>query len=330
MNVAAGALADLARTLRARAELGYKQDIQLAAKAFGRETRSAWFPGAGAIVNGDDAAAIPDGEGYLLFAAEGMRGEFVAADPWFAGFCAVMTNVSDVAAMGGRPLAVVDVLFLGTGENERVLEGMAAASATFGVPVVGGHSGRTSGPTFVAAAVVGRARRLLPGGGGRPGQSLVVAVSLDGSFRGPGGNFNAATTAPAQAFRARLAVLPELAEAGLVAAAKDISMAGLCGTTLMMLEASGCGAEIDLARVPAPPRVDPARWLGAFPSFGFVLATEPGDAASVCARFDRAGVAAAVVGELTSASRLVLRHERDRETYWDLERAPLTGFGSGP
>jgi AIR synthase-related protein len=328
VKLAPGSLAELVRTLRGRVELEYKKDIQLAAKAFGRDSRSAWFPGAGDVVNGDDTAALRDGDGYLLFAAEGMRAEFVSADPWFAGFCAVMTNVNDVAAMGGRPLAVVDVLFLGSGENERVLEGMAAASAAFGVPVVGGHTARTHGGSMLAAAVVGRARRLIPGGGARPGQALVAATSLDGSFRGPGGNFNAATTAPAQVLRARLAALPELAEAGLVAAGKDVSMAGLCGTTLMLLEASGWGAEIDLERLPAPAGVDPVRWLTAFPSFGFVLAVDPSDVSSVCARFDAVGVSAAVVGGVTASSSLTLRHGDDREVYWDLAAAPFTGFGA--
>jgi AIR synthase-related protein len=330
MNLVPGSLADLAGALRRRAELGYKRDIQLAAKAFGRETRSAWFPGAGVVVNGDDTAALQDGDGYLLFAAEGMRAEFVAADPWFSGFCAVMTNVNDVAAMGGRPLAVVDVLFLGSGENQRILEGMAAASAAFGVPVVGGHTARISGGSVLAAAVVGRARRLIPSGGARPGQALVAAVSLDGSFRGPGGNFNAATAAPAQLLRARLAALPELAEAGLVAAGKDISMAGLCGTLLMLLEASGCGADLDLGRVPAPAGVDALRWLTAFPSFGFVLAVEPAAAPSVCARFDAVGVSAAVVGEVAGSSRLTLHHGAEREIYADLAKEPFTGFGAPP
>ena len=34
---------------------------------------------------GDDCAAIPDGDGYLLLAIEGFINDFVAADPWFAG-----------------------------------------------------------------------------------------------------------------------------------------------------------------------------------------------------------------------------------------------------
>ena len=263
----------------------------------------------------------------MLFAAEGMRGEFVAADPWFAGFCSVLTNVNDVAAMGGRPWAVVDVLFLGSGENERVLEGMAAASAAFGVPVVGGHTARTTGSSMLAAAVVGRAKRLLPSAGARPGHALVAAVSLNGSFRGPGGNFNAATTAPAAALRAQLGLLPELAEAGLVAAAKDISMAGLCGTLLMMLEASGCGAVLDLERVPSPGAVDPVRWLTAFPSFGFVLAVEPRHVATVCARFDAVGVACAAVGQVTGGASLELRHGDERAHFWDHVATPFTGFG---
>jgi selenophosphate synthetase-related protein len=235
--------------------------------------------------------------------------------------------VNDVAAMGGRPWAIVDVLFLGSGENDRVLEGVAAASAAFDVPIVGGHTTRVSGSSMLAAAVVGRARRLLPSSGARRGHALVAAIALNGSFRGPGGNFNAATTAPANALRAQLALLPELAEAGLVAAAKDISMAGLCGTLLMMLEASGCGASVDLERVPSPSAVDPVRWLTAFPSFGFLLAVDPCDVGAVCGRFDAVGVACAPIGEFTGDSLLTLRYAAERESYWDLRVAPLTGFG---
>jgi AIR synthase-related protein len=322
-----GSLPRLVGELRARVELAYKKDVQLPARLFGKETASAWYPSARPIVNGDDAAALPDGDEYLLFAAEGIRGELVAADPWFAGFCSILTNVNDIAAMGGRPWAVVDVLFLGSGQNERVLEGMAAASALLGVPVVGGHTSRTTGASMLAVAVVGRARRCLPSAGARPGHALLAAIALDGSFRGPGGNFNAASAVAAPLLRARLGVLPALAEAGLVAAAKDISMAGICGTLVMMLEASGCGARLELGRIPAPSEVDPMRWLTAFPSFGFLLAVEPSAVSSVRARFDEVGVACAAVGEITGSRVLELSQRDERQIYWDLKTTPFTGFG---
>ena len=54
---------------------------------------------AGTIRLGDDCAAIPDNDGFLLFAGEGMLESFVADDPWFAGYSAVMVNLSDIAAI---------------------------------------------------------------------------------------------------------------------------------------------------------------------------------------------------------------------------------------
>ena len=33
---------------------------------------------------------------------KGFMNEFVAAEPWFAGWCSVMVNYSDILAMGGR------------------------------------------------------------------------------------------------------------------------------------------------------------------------------------------------------------------------------------
>ena len=327
MKIESGSLLALSRELRGRAELGLKRDIQIAARAFGTSTQSAWFHAPTPILNGDDAAALPDGDGYVLFAAEGMRGEFLSADPWFCGFCSVMVNLNDIAAMGGRPWAITDVLFMGSGENERVLEGMVAASEAFGVPIVGGHTSRVAGHSFLAVSVLGKAKRLISGHSARPGQALIVAVDLRGAFRGLGCNFNAATTASSEQLRRQLALLPELAEAGLVAAGKDISMAGVCGSLLMMLETSGVGARLDLAALPAPEGVEPFRWLNAFPSFGFVLSVEPSAVAATCARFAAAGVAAACVGEVTREPKLVLEYGAERAEYWDLAE-PLTGFGA--
>jgi AIR synthase-related protein len=327
MNLASQSLKQLTAELRSRGELSMKQDIQLAAQAFGRATESAWFPSKEPIYNGDDATALPTSDGYMLFAAEGMRPEFVAADPWFAGYCSVMVNVNDIAAMGGRPWAVVDVLFLGSGGNQRMLEGMSAASEAFGVPVVGGHTARVSGSTLLAVAVLGRAKSLISSSQARPGQILMAAIDLNGSFRGAGGNFNAATTCSGDVLRKKLEVLPALAESGLVRAGKDISMAGTCGTLLMLLESSRCGAVLELSRIPAPPEVDPLRWLCAFPSFGFVLAVDEERVAGVSAAFAAVDVACAPVGRLNDTQRLELTLGGELELFWDLGQSPLTGFG---
>jgi len=327
MNLAPGQLSALVGALRERAEIGFKKDVQVVSRVLPARGKSAWFEDTLETENGDDCAALPDGEEYVLFAAEGMQREFVRADPWFAGFCAVMVNVSDVCAMGGRPWALTDVLYLGDGDTKRVLEGMVAASQTFGVPIVGGHTTRVSGDTLLAAAVLGRARRLITSYDAEPGEVIVQAVDLRGSYRGQGGNFNAATSATPENLRRALSILPELAEAGLVRAGKDISMAGLCGTLLMLLECSGVGARLDLARVLGPPDAEPLRWLMAFPSYGFLLTARPEDAALVCGRFEQRGVSARVVGEITEERQLELCAGSERALYWDLGREALTGFG---
>jgi selenophosphate synthetase-related protein len=122
-------------------------------------------------------------------------------------------------------------------------------------------------------------------------------------------------------------VLPELAEAGLVSAGKDISMAGACGSLGMLLETSGVGAVLDLERIPAPAEVDPLRWLTAFPSYGYVLSVDDAAVSKVCARFDAVGVTCAAVGRVTESRRLHLRYAGEEALYLDLDQA-LTGFGS--
>ena len=64
-----------------------------------------------AIVDfGDDAAVIDiGGDDVILFAADGIWGRLLDSSPWWAGYGAVVVNVNDIAAMGGKPLAMVDI-----------------------------------------------------------------------------------------------------------------------------------------------------------------------------------------------------------------------------
>jgi uncharacterized protein len=301
-----------------------KQRIRPVARALGAVNAD--------IRNGDDAAVIPDEDGFSLLAAEGMQPRFVAQEPWFAGFCAVMTNVSDIAAMGGRARAIVDVVHGGDDDchTRTMLDGLAAAQALFGVPIVGGHTGFSSAAPSLCAAVLGKARRLITSFDARPGQQVLACIDLRGGFRGDSLHFDAVSNRKAEDVRAQLELLPQLAEAGLVSAGKDISMAGLCGTLLMLCESSGCGAVLELDALPLPDvaGAEPLRWLQAFPSYGFLLAVEPRAVPEVIARFAAHGVRAAAIAELTAGSVLDLRQGAHVARYWDWAREPLMGFAA--
>jgi AIR synthase-related protein len=263
---------------------------------------------AGDIRVGDDCAAIPDGDGWLLFAAEGMLTSFVASDPWFAGYSAVMVNLSDVAAMGGRPLAIVDVLWTpGVDCSTPIWEGITAASRAYGVPVVGGHTTVHQGDAaFLAAAVLGKARKLITSFDAHPGDDLLVAVDLRGSWRGDKPFWNASLGAPAERLQTDLALLPRLAEIGWCRAGKDISNGGIIGTLAMLLECSRVGAELWLDQLPRPLDAEFTRWLIAFPSFGYLLSVAPENTASVISHFTARDITCAPVGRITASPSLTL------------------------
>lgn len=312
-------LDEIVGTVLASRGLAHKTDIapMLAALDAGHATSAV-------VAAGDDCAAIPDGDGYLLFAAEGMVSDLIEAMPWFAGYCSVLVNVSDVCAMGGRPVAVVDVIWSpGVEAAAQVLEGMAAASRQLGVPIVGGHSNARSDRTQLAVAILGRAKRLLSSFDARPGEKLLMAVDLRGAFVEPYPYWNAATEAPAERLRGDLALLAQIAEDGLCAAAKDISMAGIVGTAMMLAECSRVGVAIDLARLPKPADVPLARWLAIFPSYGYLLSVDDAYVAEVIARFEARGIACAEIGEIRAEPSVDLRWQGETRSVWRFDAQPF-------
>jgi AIR synthase-related protein len=309
-------LVALVDALRASRGFAHKHDI-------GRATAALPSASSRGIAVGDDCAAIPDGDGHLLFAIEGFVDDFVERMPWFAGYCGVMVNTSDVYAMGGRPIAVVDALWSdGADDAAQVLAGMAEAADRYGIPIVGGHTNLKSARAQLSVAVLGRARKLLTSFDARPGDALVMAIDLRGRWQDPFPYWNASTRAPATRLRDDLEVLPSLAEDGLCDAAKDISMAGALGTTLMLLECSRVGATIDVAAIPRPAGVAAGdlRWLTAFPSFGFVLSVRPRHVETVLERFRARDIGCGVVGGVTGGPEVTLRHEADTAALWNFEQ----------
>jgi AIR synthase-related protein len=266
---------------------------------------------------GDDCAAIRDGDGWLLFAAEGMLPSFLGDDPWFAGYSAVMVNLSDVAAMGGRPLAIVDVLWSpGLDKTAVIWEGMSAASKAYGVPIVGGHTTvMKSGSAFLAAAVLGKTKHLITSFDAQAGDDLLVAVDLRGDWRGEKPFWNTSVSAPPERLRADLNLLPVLAENGWCRAGKDISNGGIVGTLAMLLDCSSAGAELRVDRLPRPTDVDLGRWLISFPSFGFLLSVAPRYSERVITQFTAREIACAVVGKITSSRSLILGYGAARALF---------------
>ena len=273
---------------------------------------------------GDDGAVVdmPQG-GSLIVCGEAMHPPFVASDPHGAGMAAVLANVNDLAAMGAVPTAIVNTVVAPAPVAAECLRGMAEAAALYEVPVVGGHISEHAGEPALSAFALGSADRVLSATRAGPGQELVFVCCLDGRMRSDFPFFTTiATQGPRLAADVRL--LADAARAGLVSAAKDVSMAGVIGSLAMLLEPGLLGADIDLDQLPVPPGVDLARWLVSFPTYAFWLAT---DRAGACADLFRdAGLTAAMVGTLTGDGLLNLHLGGDARSVMDLTHEPVTGL----
>ena len=69
---------------------------------------------------GDDASAIDIGNNQvMLVAADGIWGDIMNVNPYWAGYCSVIVNVNDIAAMGGKPMAMDNIKSI---SNEEINE----------------------------------------------------------------------------------------------------------------------------------------------------------------------------------------------------------------
>ncbi|MFE9768616.1 MSMEG_0567/sll0787 family protein [Streptomyces sp. NPDC005808] len=266
---------------------------------------------------GDDGAPVAGTD--VIAACDAIVPSMVERDPDWAGWCSVLVNVNDLAAMGASPVGLLDAVGAKDAWHaSRILAGLGRAARAYGVPVLGGHT-QLGVPAALSVTALGRTDHPVPGGGGRPGHAVRLTADLGGGWR--------------QGYRGRqwdssshrrgdeLRTMTRAVAAARPAAAKDVSMAGIAGTLGMLAEASGCGAVLDVAAVPRPGAAAMGDWLTCFPGFAMLTADEPN-----APPLPAGPATGARCGELTVGHGVGLRWPDGEIT--EAVTGPVTGMGT--
>jgi selenide,water dikinase len=189
----------------------------------------------------------------------------IVDDPYDFGRIAAANALSDVYAMGGRPLTALNLVAfslesLGVDVLREILRGGSEVVSSAGAVIVGGHSIEDREPKYgLAVTGVVHPHRLLTNAGARAGDALVLTKPLGTGAIATA--FKLGADGP-EAVAAAVAVMTELnaqaAAAALAAgahAATDVTGFGLLGHLHELCLASGVSAELSAGAVPALPGV---------------------------------------------------------------------------
>lgn len=211
---------------------------------------------------GDDAAVL---RGGLVVSTdmmvEGVHFRFDWVSAQEAGFRAGAAALSDMAAMGARPVALLVSMALprDPAVGVELQRGVRRAGDRVGVAVAGGDVSRSSGPVVVDVVALGRARQVVPRSAAAPGHELWVSGALGGAAAAVAAWSTGADPLPGA--RERFVTPPNrvplgraLAREGLARAMIDISD-GLLADAHRLAAASGAKIVVWEDAVPLDPAV---------------------------------------------------------------------------
>ncbi len=274
---------------------------------------------------GEDAAVIQNGHSALLLAADGIWSQLMDVDPYWAGYCSILVNIHDIAAMGGRPLAMVDVLSAEDDElMNKVTKGMCDAAKAFDVPVVGGHLHPDAPHNVIDVSILGIAEldSVIYSTKAKSGDAIIAAIDLNGRIHPSARlNWDSVTMKDPMLLRSQIAIMKTLGERHLLTAGKDISNPGLLGTLGMLLESSAVGGVVDLTSIPCPDLdalgIGLEQWVRMYPGMGFIMTADQESVDEVCKLFRSVGMAARVIGTVTDSRKLVLQKGNEETTLFN-------------
>ncbi|MFQ5552458.1 MAG: thiamine-phosphate kinase [Thermoplasmata archaeon] len=214
---------------------------------------------------GDDAAFLPVGDRYLLLATDSINARThippgVAGDQ--VGWYAAAVNLSDIAAMGGKPFGLLVSLILPprleVAYVEAMARGLRACAENYDVAVLGGDTKEGAEVSVcIAAAGWTEGKRVLRRKGARPGDVLAVTGVL--GWAGWGLSQLKAGMEENQAMDAVMRPQPRVEEGLLLAASDGVTSCiddsdGLAASLGQLNEAGGVAFRLDYESLPqAPP-----------------------------------------------------------------------------
>lgn len=280
---------------------------------------------------GDDASAIDIGnEKLVLLAADGMWGKLMEADPRWAGYCSVLVNVNDIAAMGGKPIGMTNVISTKDRKicNE-IMEGIKEGVKKFGVPMVGGHLHPDTPYNALDVSITGVVNKgsVITSCDANIGDKVIVAIDIDGELHPQFDlNWDTTTMKSDELVQDQIDVMGKLGGEKLVTAGKDISNPGTLGTLGMLLEASGVGATVELEKIPRNESVEWEQWLKLYPGSGFVLTAESSEVNRCIELLEEVNITSKVVGEITEEKKLYVTYKAQKEVLFDFESDKIMGI----
>jgi selenide,water dikinase len=211
------------------------------------------------LATGDDAAVYRLADDRALIVTTDFFTPIVD-DPFDFGRIAAANALSDVYAMGGRPLFVLNLVafprdLLSEGILEEILRGGSEVASAAGVPTLGGHTIDDREPKYGLVAVGEvHPERIVTNDRARPGDRLVLTKPIGSGVIATAikkGEAPDDVIAGAVEVMATLnAAAAEAMTAARVRSATDITGYGLLGHLGKMLRASGVAARIESERVP--------------------------------------------------------------------------------
>ncbi|MGZ7048428.1 MAG: methanogenesis marker 2 protein [Methanobacterium sp.] len=280
---------------------------------------------------GDDASAIDIGNGKLaLLAADGMWGKLMEADPYWAGYCSVLVNVNDIAAMGGTPIGMTNVL--STRDDEicrQIMEGIKDGVRKFGVPMVGGHFHPDTPYTALDVSITGLVHKndVITSCGADVGDKVIIAIDIDGQIHPKFDlNWDTTTMKSAELVQSQIAMMNTLGRKKLVTAGKDISNPGTLGTLGMLLETSDVGATVELEKIPRNENVEWDQWLKVYPGAGFVLTSSENKVNECIELLESVNITSAVCGDIIKEKKLLITYKDQKEVLFDFKDDKIMGI----
>ncbi len=277
---------------------------------------------------GDDASAIDIGDNQVvLLAADGIWGDLMNVDPYWAGYCAVLVNVNDIAAMGGKPIAMVNIMAVDNEEiYEEILSGIVDGCRKFNVPMVGGHLHPDAEYNSLDVAIAGIASKdsLITSSGAKVGDKVLVAIDIDGrQYPGIPLNWDTTYEKDAKLVQDQIKIMQKIAEEHLPSAGKDISNPGTLGTLEMLLESSQVGASVELEKIPRNENVDWDMWLRAYPGAAFVMTAPEENAQAIIDALSPYSFEVAVIGDVIEEKKLYLSSGDEKLVLFDQNSNPV-------